>query len=66
MRTTSPNGECFKKREEGVLFWRRGQGSSVVTAMAQVAAAVRVQVQSLAQELPHAEGMAKKKKLKRN
>ena len=39
------------------------QGSSIVTAVAQVTA--EAQVQSLAQKLPHAKSTAKKKKKKK-
>ena len=50
-------GKFFKNKKRGVSLWTSSYGSSFVTTVARV--------QSLAQELLHAEGQAKKKKKKK-
>ena len=51
----------LNKNIYGVPCGAVGEGSNIVTAAAQVAAVVWVQ--SLARELPHAAGAARKKKI---
>ena len=51
---------CALRETIGVSWWLGGQESSIITAVAQVAA--MAQVPSLARELPHAMGSAKRRK----
>ena len=55
-REVTAGGGTVRSMTTGVPWWPSSQGSGIVTAVAWVAALVRVQI--LAQEDPHTKGVA--------